>query len=282
MKVFETAEKLRIFLDKIRRDNKKIGFVPTMGALHNGHMSLIDRAMQDSDFIIASIFVNPTQFGQSRDLSKYPRTVEQDLNMLEAAGCHAVYVPLEDDIYPDGTELVEKYDIGFLETVLEGASRPGHYQGVCQVVERLLRIVEPTHLFLGQKDYQQVLVLKQMIFQKELPVEVVICPIVREVDGLAMSSRNRRLTKPEREAAPIISQTLFKCKQKFKDFSITQLERWAIANINAHYLLDVDYLKFHDADNLALVETKKDAESFIVLTAVHIGEIRLIDNVVIA
>jgi len=281
MKIFQYADKLKTYITSQKKLGKTIGFVPTMGALHAGHMSLIEQSIQNTDITVCSIFVNPTQFGETRDLSKYPRTVDSDIKKLEQNGCSVVYTPSVEDIYPDGSELKQKYDIGRLETIIEGASRPGHYQGVAQVVHRLLSIVEPDHLFLGQKDFQQVKVLSKVTKDLKLGVKVHMCPILREKDGLAMSSRNVRLTKEERLASVELSKTLRKVKENYNRFDLKKLHAWAIMNLDLHPLISVDYIKICNAETLEEI-TKWDAsESAVILGAIRLGEIRLIDNMII-
>jgi len=281
MKILKNTNELDSEVE-LRDGDKQIGFVPTLGALHEGHMSLIKRALEENDFVIASIFVNPTQFDNKEDLEKYPRTLEADIAMLEDQGCHFLFLPGSKDVYPSGTELKQKYDIGYLEALLEGESRPGHYQGVCQVVHRLLDMVKPSKLYLGQKDYQQVMIISKMIADYDLPVEVVVCDIIREEDGLAMSSRNRRLSERERQSAKLLSQTLFACKKNIENYSLMELQKWAVANINASEIMKVDYLSFHNAKTLMPIEKKEDAEHIVVLSAVFLGPVRLIDNVIIS
>nr|MBX2845047.1 pantoate--beta-alanine ligase [Saprospiraceae bacterium] len=249
--------------------------------LHPGHISLIEASNQKADITVCSIFVNPTQFDESRDLSKYPRTVEADTALLVANGCDVVYLPSVADIYPNGMELETPYEIGRLEHIIEGASRPGHYQGVAQVVHRLLSIVAPDWLFLGQKDYQQVMVLSEVVRRLDLSTEIEMCPIKREPDGLAMSSRNVRLQPEERIAATELSKTLFKVKDYHAEHELSQLKLWATMNLNLHPLIEVDYLKFCNAQNLEEIQAWEEADSVVLLGAIRIGEIRLIDNLII-
>lgn len=281
MQVFQTVEEIQNFVNKCKNDGKTVGFVPTLGALHDGHMSLIHQSITKCDVTICSIFVNPTQFDDKTDLEKYPRTVEEDRQKLIENGCDVLFLPTVSDVYPDGSELTEEYDIGYLENILEGATRPGHYQGVAQVVHRLLDIVMPDILFLGQKDFQQVLVLKRMIKKQELPTRVKMCDIVREDDGLAMSSRNRRLSKEERDVANELYKTLKSCVENADDIPLKKLQQWAVANLNANELIKVDYISFRNATNLKEIESWDDAKRIVVLGAIFLGPIRLIDNMIV-
>jgi len=280
MFIFSKIEQLRAFLGRQRASGTAIGFIPTMGALHEGHLRLVAAAQDAGDLAVCSIFVNPTQFNNTGDLEKYPRTVEQDIAMLEKAGCPVLFVPDAAEVYPDGQALREKYDLGYLETVLEGAYRPGHFQGVAQVVERLLRITEPDRLYLGQKDYQQCAVLQRLIGLKGLPVTLVTVPTVREADGLAMSSRNRRLTEPQRNLAGLIYQCLvsIQAKQGIQSFAIVQKE---CRDLLEQKGFRPDYIEIADAGTLELLKDYEPGRKTVALIAAYIGDIRLIDNIVL-
>ena len=281
MKQITSLAELQELVQAQKKNNKTVGFVPTLGALHNGHMSLITRASKECDFIICSIFVNPTQFDDKEDLKKYPRTIESDLEKLREIDCDICFTPTVDEVYPNGQELKHEYDLGQLENILEGSTRPGHYQGVAQVVHRLLEMVKPDLLFLGQKDYQQVKVLIKMIDQQDLPVGVIMCDIIREDDGLAMSSRNVRLSPDEREVANQLYKTLKACKKEYDSSPLLKLKKWAIANLNVEPLIKVDYISFCDASTLEEIEHWEDAEHIVLLGAIFLGPIRLIDNIII-
>lgn len=272
---------LNSFINNCKSEGKKIGFIPTLGALHDGHMSLIRKASEKADVIICSIFVNPTQFDDKSDLEKYPRTITKDLEKLRAEPCDVCFTPSVDEVYPNGVTTTSKYELGQLEHILEGETRPGHYQGVCQVVERLLEMVQPDILFLGQKDFQQVMILSKMIADKNIPIEVEMCPIIREHDGLARSSRNVRLTDEERLVSNQLYKTLIKCKENSEKISFTKLKTWAEVNLNLEPLIRVDYIQFCDADTLKEIHDFDDAERIVLLGAIFIGQIRLIDNVII-
>ena len=281
MILLRTVSGLKTWLQKQAEAGRNIGFVPTMGALHNGHIALVDRSVTENDLTVCSIFINPTQFNNSTDFQKYPVTIEKDLDMLEAAGCSAVFLPSTEEIYPAGPP-TEHYPLGYLETVLEGKYRPGHFQGVCQVVKRLLEAVMPDHLYLGQKDYQQCMVIRKLI---ELQgwndwVKLLICPTIRESDGLAMSSRNMRLGPEERRQAVQISATLNMIKEELKPGELSPLKQKAIDQLTAMGF-KVDYVEIADAGNLQLVEDWDGKTELVALIAAFIGEVRLIDNMVL-
>lgn len=281
MKHYSTLAELQDYVNHQKEKNKTVGYVPTLGALHQGHMSLINRAGEECDEIICSIFVNPTQFDDPADLKKYPRTLESDLQLLSDSVCDVCFTPTKKEVYPNGTTPQKQYDLGNVEHILEGKTRPGHYQGVAQVVHRLLEMVNPDLLFLGQKDYQQVKILTRMIEQEQLPVTVEMCDIVREKDGLAMSSRNVRLTQQERKVANELYKTLKSCKKQAKKIDLNALKEWGIANLELEPLITVDYLHFCDANTLSTIETWDEAEHIVLLGAIFLGEIRLIDNMII-
>ncbi len=281
MKVLRRADELHKYLTEHKLQGISVGFVPTMGSLHQGHLSLIKKCIEQSDICVCSIFVNPTQFNDKADLIKYPRKDDEDIKMLKAAGCDMVYLPNVKDVYPNGMEISEPYNFGQLEFILEGASRPGHYQGVAQVVDRLLQVVQPDVLFLGQKDFQQVKIIKELISQKKFETKVVACPIVREKHGLAMSSRNARLSEEERQEAGLLYKTLMRCKKYYSTFTPVELRKWAIENLNSHHLIEVDYFKICNTETLEEIDTWDAAESVITLAAIFTGPVRLIDNMII-
>lgn len=254
-----------------------IGFVPTMGALHEGHISLIDEARKNCDIVTCSIFVNPIQFNNATDLEKYPKTTDSDIVKLEKAGCDLVFIPDTEEMYPEPVE--EKYAFGALENTLEGACRPGHFNGVAVVVKRLFDIMVPHKAFFGEKDYQQFLIIKAMVKQKNIPVEVIPCAIIREKDGLAMSSRNRRLNDKQRATAPFIYKTLCEAKQKGKDLCVEEIIKWGEEQFNNHPDFKLEYFQIADNTELQPITNKKDNKSARLLVAVWLGEIRLIDNI---
>jgi pantoate--beta-alanine ligase len=283
MLLFKRAGELAGYLERQRSEGAPIGFVPTMGALHAGHLSLIERSRSTTQLTVCSIFVNPTQFNDPNDFRKYPITLEKDLYLLEKAGVHVVFLPEVEEIYPDGMEGLEKYDLGKLETILEGKYRPGHFQGVCQAVRRLLDQVMPDQLFMGQKDYQQCLVVGRLLDLIGSATELHTCPIVREPDGLAMSSRNLRLSNDDRKKAPAIFKTLSWLKENWPAESVVDHARGLLTAENFR----IDYLEIVDTDGLGplrgdKVDGKRDGSGdgkAIALVAAFLGEIRLIDNI---
>ena len=280
MIIFKKAADIGIFLQQKRQNNPKTGFVPTMGALHQGHISLIESARSKNDLVVCSIFVNPTQFNDPKDFQNYPITIENDIDLLEKAGCDALFLPAVEEMYPAGLENKKTYALGYLETVLEGRYRPGHFQGVCQVVHRLLTIVPADRLYLGQKDFQQCMVIRKMIELENLPVETVICPTLRETDGLAMSSRNMRLDKEAREKAVEISRTLLHIKSSLKAGDLSELKTAAVEQLNRTGF-KTDYVEIADADTLELIGRWDGKRKLVALCAAFLGEVRLIDNMLL-
>jgi pantoate--beta-alanine ligase len=280
MIVFKKAADIGEFLHQSAKKGKKTGFVPTMGALHQGHVSLIERSKKEMPLSICSIFVNPTQFNDKKDFEKYPVTIEKDIDDLEKAGCDVLFLPPVSEIYPGGLTDQPHYDLGYLETVLEGKYRPGHFQGVCQVVHRLLTIIPADKLYLGQKDYQQCMVLKKLVDLKDLSTEVVVCPTLREADGLAMSSRNLRLSPSDREKAVAIFKTLTQVKASVKPGSLKELKRKAAEDLNAAGF-KTDYIEIADADTLELVDDWNGRTKLVSLCAAFLNDVRLIDNMLI-
>jgi pantoate--beta-alanine ligase len=258
----------------------RVGFVPTMGALHNGHISLIEQCKKENDITVCSIFVNPTQFNDPKDYEKYPNTIEKDIDMLEKAGCDVLFLPSVDQIYPNGTQNTMNYDLGFVETVLDGKYRPGHFQGVCKVVHRLLDIVIPTNMYLGQKDYQQCMVIKKLTEIINCPTNIIICPTLRETDGLAMSSRNMRLNAEEREKAVRISEVLLYIKKEVKQGYLVDLKQRCINYLTAEGY-KVDYVEIANADNLELLDNWDGKTPLVALVAAFLNEVRLIDNMLV-
>lgn len=259
-----------------------IGFVPTMGALHDGHRSLVKKAVDSKDFVVCSIFVNPTQFNDKTDFEKYPVTPDADILLLTQAGCHVLFLPDVQEMYPDGTGKGNDFDFGYLDTVLEGAHRPGHFKGVGQVVARLLNIVQPDRLYMGQKDYQQCMVVRSLLGQMNISdkTELIICPTLREPDGLAMSSRNTRLTEPQRALAVVIYQCLVSIQGKVNDgnFDIVQKECLDILKDKG---FEPEYVALADARDLALLDNYDTAKPMVALIAAKLGQVRLIDNLLV-
>ena len=280
MIVFKKVKDIELFLKKREKSNPPIAFVPTMGALHRGHISLIDTAKADKLFTVCSIFVNPTQFNNHQDFNKYPITIEKDIYLLEKAGCDVLFLPSAEEIYPDGQKKLAQYNLGYIETILEGKYRPGHFQGVCQVVQRLLEIVQPTVLYLGQKDYQQCMVIDKLINIMKSDIKLNICPTQRETNGLAMSSRNMRLNEAEKIQAQKIHETLQSIKNGLATHDPEELKRTAIDNLSANGFV-VDYVEIADAKTLQPIENRDTTSTVVVLIAAYLNEVRLIDNLLI-
>lgn len=270
------------YLDEYRKAGKKIGFAPTMGALHEGHMSLIRKARQDSDLVVSSIFVNPTQFNDPSDFEKYPVTLGPDIQMLEKEGCDLLYLPGVMDIYPHGTSGLPKYELGFIETVWEGLFRPGHFQGVCQVVDILLNAVSPDLLFMGQKDYQQCMVIKMLLelLKLDSKIQLITAPTIREDDGLAMSSRNRRLTPSQRTIASTIYQCLVSIQAKLQTEKFEVVQKECIDLLNDKGFAP-EYVSLANATTLSLMDDYNIDVPMVALIAAEIGGVRLIDNMVL-
>ena len=282
MILFKKENDIQLHLKKLTVTGKKIGFVPTMGALHNGHLSLIANSKQLTDITVCSIFVNPTQFNDTKDFEQYPVTIEQDILLLEKANCDILFLPGINEIYPTGTSLLTDYNIGYLENILEGAFRPRHYQGVCQVVEKLLQMIQPHHLFLGQKDYQQCMVIKQLIklMQLDEKIEVIIGSTLREANGLAMSSRNMRLSNNAKDKAAAIYTTLQYIKKNIPVIALDELVATAKQIILNAGFEKIDYIAIAHADNLTAIEKYNTNTTTVVLIATFIEGVRLIDNIV--
>lgn len=275
MKVVTTVKQLRDALAEVPRAG--VGFVPTMGALHAGHRSLVERARRENEVVVVSVFVNPTQFNDKNDLRNYPRTPEADAALLEAAGADVVLMPSVEEIYPEPD--TRCFDFGAVDKVMEGATRPGHFNGVAQVVSRLFAMVEPARAYFGEKDFQQIAVIKAMVAQLGLAVEIVECPIIRDADGLALSSRNQLLTPAHRAAAPHIYATLQRAVERSQQLSPAELTAWVEAEINREPLLATIYFQAVDALTMQQVTTWNDAAQIQGCIAVQAGEIRLIDNI---
>ena len=277
MIVFKKTADVAAFLAQKRAAGSRVGFVPTMGALHRGHISLIQLSKEAGEFTVCSIFVNPTQFNDNKDFEKYPSTIEADIDELEKAGCNLLFLPGLKEIYPDTTKNENPYQLGFLEKILEGKFRPGHFQGVCQVVHRLLSIVEPDRLYLGQKDYQQCMVIKKLIELYHIKTEVLVCPTLREKDGLAMSSRNMRLTATERKQAVKIFDILSFIKKEIRPGYLEDLKERAKQYLTAEGF-KVDYVEIADTNTLEPQETWDGKLPLVALVAAFLNEVRLIDN----
>lgn len=277
MKVFEKVSELQHYLDSLTQSGKKIGFVPTMGALHQGHISLVERAVAENDVCVVSIFVNPIQFNNPDDLKNYPRTLEADLALLAPTGCQVVFGPSVKEVYPEPDNRV--FDLGFLDTIMEGKHRPGHFQGVAKVVNRLFEIVKPTNAYFGEKDFQQIAVLRHMVALTRQGVNIISCPIVRESDGLALSSRNRLLTPEHRNNAPFIAKTLREARNKKELMGVKELSQWVIDQINSNPFLEVEYFEIANANTLEILSDWQPNKTAIGCITVKAGNVRLIDNI---
>jgi len=248
-----------------------------MGALHEGHLSLIKESRKTNDITVCSIFVNPIQFNNKKDLEKYPRNLKEDLRLLQSAGCDYVFIPENEEIYPGGTPALE-VNFGTLDKVLEGKFRPGHFKGVAIIVKKLFEIITPDHAYFGKKDYQQWLIIRHLVSVLNLPVQIHACPTFREPDGLAMSSRNLQLTIGERKMAYLIYQTLCKVKEKAGHLPVKELRQWAIKKINSNPAFSVEYFEIVNKNDLHILENWKEKENALACTAVFLGDVRLIDN----
>ena len=280
MIIFKKVDDVINFLSQTKAKGVTTGFVPTMGALHSGHISLITKAKNENALVICSIFVNPTQFNDPKDFEKYPVTIEQDIYLLEKAGCSVLFLPSVSEMYPNGFTNLPHFELGFIETILDGKYRPGHFQGVCQVVHRLLEIVLPDKLYLGQKDFQQYLVLKKMTLISFPSIQIIICSTQRETDGLAMSSRNMRLTQQDRTVATAIYASLQMVKNNIKPGNMDNLKKTTIQYLTTKGF-KVDYIEICGADTLETVDNWDGKKKIIVLAAAFVNEVRLIDNLLI-
>ena len=277
MKVIHTISALKSELGENRNAGLSVGFVPTMGALHPGHIELVTRCVAENDICVVSIFVNPTQFNDQNDLIKYPRTLDADCELLKAAGCAIVFVPEVDEVYPEPDTRV--FDFGALEQVMEGAFRPGHFNGVAQIVSKLFDIVVPDNAYFGEKDFQQLAIIREMVKQLQFGIQIVACPIVREKDGLAMSSRNTRLTPLEWKSATKISETLFKSRSFAGKIPVSELKKQIIETIETAPDLRTEYFDIVDGNTLQSVSDWSESDYIVGCIAVFCGEVRLIDNI---
>jgi pantoate--beta-alanine ligase len=277
MELIRTAVQLNKVLFSAE-PGRSVGFVPTMGALHQGHLELVKRAVNETDVVVVSIFVNPTQFNDQRDLDRYPRDLDADCRLLEPIGCHYVYAPAVEDIYPEPDTRI--FDFGGLDTLMEGKFRPGHFNGVAQVVSRLFGIVRPDKAYFGLKDFQQLAIIRQMVSKLHLPVEIVPCPIIREESGLAMSSRNELLSAEERKQAAKIYETLTEAGNLTGLLSVNKLSEWITEEVNKTSCLAVEYVEFIDYATLVPVTSWDHPGGIVACVAVWCGKIRLIDNMV--
>ncbi len=278
MKTITKKQDLISEIDSLKATGKSIGFVPTMGALHAGHMSLVNRAVNENDCCVVSVFVNPTQFNNPTDLEKYPRNLQHDEEMLRAAGCSIVFSPSPEEMYnAEEMNSTFEFDFGGLDQVMEGKYRPGHFNGVVQVVSKLFSLVRPDRAYFGEKDFQQLAIIHRMVKLMNFPVKIVDCPIVREESGLALSSRNERLNTQQRENAVKISEVLFESRNFVPEKSVNELIRWVIDSINKVEGLEVEYFEIVDAATLQAIDKWND--NCVGCITVYCGDVRLIDNI---
>ena len=277
MKLIQTIQELRTELDALRKEGKTIGLVPTMGALHAGHVSLVKRAVAENDVVVMSDFVNPTQFNDKNDLLKYPRTLDADCKLLEECGASFVFAPSVEEIYPEPD--TRQFSYAPLDTVMEGKFRPGHFNGVCQIVSKLFLIVEPTRAYFGEKDFQQLAIIREMVRKYPFNLEIVGCPIVREADGLALSSRNARLSDEQRIQALQISKTLFASVEYAQTHTLAETKAFVESAISTAEGLRLEYFEIVDGNSLQTVCDWKDGSYIVGCITVFCGEVRLIDNI---
>ncbi|NKQ39600.1 MAG: pantoate--beta-alanine ligase [Methanosarcinales archaeon] len=277
MKVFKTIKSIQSSFSKIDK-TKTLGFVPTMGALHEGHLSIIKKAQKENDNVVVSIFVNPTQFDEKEDLIKYPHTLENDLKVLKEISCDFVFNPTVDEIYNSNIKS-EPFNFEGLDKVMEGAFRNGHFNGVGTIVKKLFEIIKPNNAYFGEKDYQQLQIIKKMVVTNKLPVQIIPCKIFREKDGLAMSSRNTRLNKEQRSAAPFIYKTLLKSKELFLEKDINFIINFVKNEFKNNQILTLEYFEIADSETLTFSNYKVDNKNFRAFIATFAGDVRLIDNI---
>ncbi len=279
MEIYKTKKEVNQRVNQLKDQGKSVGFVPTMGALHEGHLSLVRCSKKDNDITVVSIFVNPTQFNDPKDFQRYPRMLDRDIELLEKENVDILFAPDEKEMYPEPD--TRQFDFGHLDKILEGKYRPGHFNGVAQIVSKLFEAVPAHRSYFGRKDYQQYLIIKELVrrYMPNLDMEIVPCPIIREKDGLAMSSRNLLLTPDQRRSAALISQTLFRARELKDIMSVEEVKRFVIDTIDADPNLKTEYFEIADAQTLLPIENWDEADNIIGLIAVYDGEIRLIDNV---
>ena len=277
MNIVHTIKDLQAALEALRAQGKTVGLVPTMGALHAGHASLVERCVAENDVTVVSVFVNPTQFNDKNDLAKYPRTLDADCRLLEACGATFAFAPSVEEMYPEPD--TRHFSYAPLDTVMEGAFRPGHFNGVCQVVSKLFDIVKPDRAYFGEKDFQQLAIIREMVRQMHFSLEIVGCPIVREEDGLALSSRNMRLSAEERQQALHISKTLFESRDYAATHTVAETQRFVEDSIAAVSGLRLEYFELVDGDTLQKIANWEDTDYAVGCITVFCGEVRLIDNI---
>lgn len=277
MEIIRTVLELKAAVENFKKNHKIIGLVPTMGALHAGHMSLVNRARKENDVVVVSVFVNPTQFNNKEDLKTYPRTEENDCKLLESAGCDIVFMPSVEEIYPK--EDTRVFDLGPVAEVMEGAHRPGHFNGVAQIVSKLFSFVEPTNAYFGEKDFQQIAVIRRMVELEGFKLNIVACPIKREDDGLALSSRNVRLTPEQRNIAPNIAKIMTESLTFAKSNTVKDTIDFVVNKINAIPQMKVEYYEIVDGIAMQSVSDWNESAYIVGCITVYCGDVRLIDNI---
>ncbi len=277
MEIYYTIPDIQKCLLELKSEGLSLGFVPTMGALHEGHLSLIRRACEENDKVVCSIFINPIQFNNKEDLENYPKTLESDINLLQENDCDILFLPDNDEMYPKPDTTT--FDFGHLDKILEGKFRPGHFNGAAIVVKKLFEIIEPHKAYFGEKDYQQLVIIKAMVKKFSIPVEIIPCQTVREKDGLALSSRNLRLNESEKSIAPEIHKILSEAKSKASKSNPENIRQWVISKVEMHPGLKLEYFEIVDPHTLITVDTPLKGQKYIAKIAVFLGKIRLIDNI---
>jgi pantoate--beta-alanine ligase len=278
MNIFKTKKEIKSYLTAQNQQNKTIGFIPTMGALHKGHLSLIQEAKKKNDLVVVSIFINPTQFNNTSDFAKYPKTIENDTQLLNRVFCDVLFLPSTNEIYNNNIAS-EKFDFEGLEDQMEGEFRQGHFDGVATVVKAFFEIINPDIAYFGQKDFQQLQIIKKMVKKYHLNTKIKGCPIFREADGLAMSSRNVRLSKEHRTAAPFIYKTLKEVRDKFNVKNALRATQWVENEFKKNTFLELEYFTIADEKTLESAESNESDKKYRAFIAVFAGEIRLIDNI---
>ncbi|MFZ4520714.1 MAG: pantoate--beta-alanine ligase [Bacteroidales bacterium] len=279
MKQFTSIDTIKSHIKALKEAGKVIGFVPTMGALHQGHLDLVTRSKKENDITVCSIFVNPIQFNNREDLAKYPRTPDEDAILLEKSGCDVLFSPTATEMYPENDPVSIELEFGFLDKVMEGKFRPGHFNGVAIVVKKFFDIVLPDNAYFGKKDYQQLAIIRFMVNALGMPLKIIPCETVRDADGLALSSRNARLTPAERRVAPVIYQVLRSVVRQAGVLPVSKLRERAIKNIEEHPGFRVEYLEIGDKESLLPLENWEHMDRAVVFVAVFLGDVRLIDNI---
>jgi pantoate--beta-alanine ligase len=279
--LFKNKLLLTEYIQSVKQNKQVVGLVPTMGALHAGHISLINKSCEESNVTVCSIFVNPTQFNEKSDFEKYPRLLEKDMHMLENTKCNAIFAPEIKEVYGKDTTQTIDADLGYLNLELEAKFRSGHFDGVVTIVKKLFDIVQPDIAYFGQKDFQQFMTIKKLVEYFEMPIKLVSCPVIRENDGLAMSSRNLLLTAEERAFAPTIYQTLNEAKELLDNKSIQEIQQWAEKKLSQEKLVEFEYFEIRNAEDLKPVNDITKTDELVILTAIRVGKIRLIDNILV-